>query len=460
MYYTYFVASATNILRQKSLVLIFAYAPAGLGHLRVTDALYSGIPADVQSYLMGSHDKKIMFLHRIFSIHPLLRRIFEWLQYNPQQYIFSAIYRWVVRSDSKAMYEQVNTILDQRLETPNTVLIVATHFALAHQVGVIKKRIEDEKKVRVILALQVTDDSPQFMWYVPEADITFVPSEYTKKELEKYGEWIGFPKTNLVVNAYPVSPHLYRKLNPVDYHEKAHQLEPDAKSQIHVTIPISGAAVGLEYATKIIDQLYKTTHRFIFHVVTRTAPYTLPFLNEMIQRPYVKLYVSANDRDVVNAYEHVYGKHTISMEITKPSEQAFKTLLYPQQRGGVILLFSEPVGRQEYDNINFMYRHKLIPDKRQQVQLWKLAKENKKISENLLEQSKNWRGVILPSDSEEAGCFIWWGIQNNLFSKMMQYKLKSDMKAAEAIEVNPFGVADFWEKLSKMVSGKDPLCND
>lgn len=451
------MTSTSQVLRQKSLVLIFTYAPAGLGHLRVTDALYNGLPSDVQSYLMGSQDQGITFLHRIFSIHPLLRKVFEWVQYDPQQYIFTWIYYSLTRMQSKLMYEQLTTILDQRIETPSTVLIVATHFALAHQIGVVKERIEKEKKVRIVLAVQVTDDSPQFMWYVPEADITFVPSEYTKKELDKYGAWIGHKKIDIAVNAYPVSPELSRRLNPVEFNEKEHQVEPEAKSQIHVSIPISGAAVGLNYATGIIDQLYKTTHRFVFHVITRSAPYTLLFLNDMIQRPYVKMYVSANDREVVNMYEHIFKKYKISLEITKPSEQCFKTLLHPRQFGGAILLLSEPVGRQEYDNIDFMYRHHLIPDKKQQEQLWKLAQENKQITSTLLNESKYWRGLLLPSDPAEAGVFIWWATQTNLFSTMMQYRFHSTMKADDAVEVSPYGVAEFWDKISEILDKKETL---
>ncbi len=443
--------STSQILKQKSLVLIFTYAPAGLGHLRVTDALYAGLPQDTQSHLMGSQDSGIMVLHRIFSIHPLLRKLFEWVQDGPQQYIFSWFYKKSNRIKAKLMYEQLVTILDQRIDTPSTVLIVATHFSLAHQIGEIKAKLEKARKVKIILAVQVTDDSPQFMWFIPEADITFVPSAYTKKELEKYGEWVGFGKGNFVVNPYPVNPVLARRLNPVEYHEKEHQLDPEAKSQIHVAIPVSGAAVGLEYAKGIVDHLHKQTHRFLFHVVTRTAPYTLTFLNDMIQRPYVKVYVHTEDRDVVNAYEHIYLKYRISLEVTKPSEQAFKTLLYPQHLGGSLLLFSEPVGRQEYDNINFMHRHNLIPNKKVQEQLWGLAKNSEKPTAAIMESVREWRGMILPNDPEQAGCYIWWCLENKLFEKMMQYRVLQEDTSASAAELSPYGVAEFWDKLSEFI---------
>ncbi|MCX7997103.1 MAG: hypothetical protein N2691_05145 [Patescibacteria group bacterium] len=450
---------AASILGQKSVVLIFAYAPAGLGHLRVTDALYSGLPETVQPLLMGSHDRNIMWLHRIFSIHPLLRNLFEWVQYNPQQYIFTFLYYWLTRMQSDLMYEQLNTILDQRLETPQQIVIVATHFTLAHQIGIVKRKIEQERKVQVILAVQVTDDSPQFMWYVPEADLTFVPSSYTKRELEKYGEWVGHPAGNFVVNAYPISPILAERLDHGEFFEKSHQIDPKAKSQIHVSIPVSGAAVGLHYATRMIDTLHRASHRFMFHVVTRSAPYTLGFLNEMIQRPYVKLYVSAQDRDVVNAYEHVYRKYLVSIEITKPSEQAFKTLLYPEHRGGSILLFSEPVGRQEYDNISFMRRHGLIPSEARQERLFDHSTLRKALSpgHEIREEARNWRGTALPEDPEAAGRYVWWCIQNGIFESMMQFRPRKNRKPAEQIELSPHGVREFWEKIADYLNRSDTV---
>lgn len=60
-------------LKDKSLLIIFAYAPAGLGHLRVTDALYQGLPKDINTPLiLGSQDETITYLHRLMSLNPLI----------------------------------------------------------------------------------------------------------------------------------------------------------------------------------------------------------------------------------------------------------------------------------------------------------------------------------------------------------------------------------------------------
>jgi hypothetical protein len=457
--YTEEVTRVSRILGQQSLVLIFLYAPAGLGHLRVTDALYGGLSNDVFPILLGSHDENIKFLHRAVSIHPILRRIFEWAQHGPQQYFFTDIYYFLTRLRTGLIYQQMETLLDQRINTPDTVLLVATHYGLAHQLGVIKERLQRDKKVKVILAVQVTDDSPQYMWYVPEADIMFVPSRYTKEQLEEYGRVKGYDPVRTEVVAYPVSPKLAYTLDRAGFHEKAHQVEPDSKSQIHVSVPISGAAVGLEFVTNLLDKLYQHSHRFAFHVVTRSAPYTIPFLSQMIERPYVTLYVSAQDRDVVNAYEQIYRKHKISLEITKPSEQSFKALLTPKQGGGSILLFSTPVGRQEYDNINFLRRHRMIPSLREQRYLWELSEKNlKPVSERacrIIEQAGHWRGQEIPGDPRDAARFIWWCSRNGIFSTMMDWTPDPRLTPEELAEISPEGVKTFWERVAEYIATND-----
>ncbi len=61
-----------RVLADPSLLLIFTYAPAGLGHLRVTDALYHGLPKGVQPVILGAHDRAVGAIHRFMSIHASL----------------------------------------------------------------------------------------------------------------------------------------------------------------------------------------------------------------------------------------------------------------------------------------------------------------------------------------------------------------------------------------------------
>lgn len=437
-------------LHQKALIIIFAYAPAGLGHLRVTDALYAGLPKTTLPLLMGSHDKWITYIHRVMSIHPITRSIFEWMQKGLAERVFTYIYRSFLRLNTDSIYEQLETIIDQRIDQPKTVLVIATHFGLAHQLAAVKKRLMKERDIRLILVVQVTDDSPQYIWYVQGADIICVPSERTRDALITYGRKSGLPKTTWLVNPYPINPKLRDHLQDQEFEKRKHQLDPLSNAKIHIAIPVSGAAVGTDFTSELIGNLYLYIPRVFFHVITKTVPYTQNFLQRIERHAYVKTYTATSDRGAVNEYEFVYMFQTISLELTKPSEQAFKALLTPFQQGGSLLLFSHPVGRQEYDNLEFLRSHSLIPTYAQQQHLWKLARNNVSIlsNKNLKSVARTWRGVILPNDPYEASQFIAWCLQQELFYIMVsRYTCTED----KSLELRSDGVELFWEKVSQLL---------
>lgn len=443
------MSTSVSVLKHRSTVIVFTYAPAGLGHLRVTDALYDGLPKHVTPLLLGSQDSFIQSIHRVFSIHPLLRSIFEWLQFGKQQYVFTWMYRSYLRIRTKLISQQLRTVLDQRIDKPEVVIIIATHFSLAHQIGAIKDRFEDEYGVQIILVVQVTDDSPQFMWYVYDADLIIVPSQRTRKELEHYALHQRLPQTKIRVNAYPISPSLSTPLSHHDFQHRVSQTDEISRSHIHVSIPVSGAAVGLSFSKELIDTLHAVSDRFVFHIVARSAPYTLMFLKDMIERKCVKLYVSSGDREVVNYYEDVYAKYPISLEVTKPSEQAFKSLLQPKLRGGSIILFSEPVGRQEYDNISFLQDHELVPNQKDAHSLYMHFQDNVRLlhtldGDALLRRAKQWRGILLPSDPHKSALFIWWLLRQNVFYQMVHGYARSTYDNHRKEEVSARGVEQFW----------------
>ena len=68
-----------HVLKDKNLLIVLATAPAGLGHLRVTKALQHGLPAGVTPVLLGSKDPFLTYIHRIMSVHIVLRNVFEWV---------------------------------------------------------------------------------------------------------------------------------------------------------------------------------------------------------------------------------------------------------------------------------------------------------------------------------------------------------------------------------------------
>lgn len=445
--------SSVSALHKKSMVIIFAFAPAGLGHLRVTDALYEGLPPEVSPLLLGSHDTFITFFHRVMSVHPVTRSIFEWVQRGRPENLFTYLYRSLLRTNTNSIYKQIETILEQRLEIPKTILVVATHFGLAHQLAVIKNKLS-KKDIRMILAVQVTDDSPQAIWYVEGADVIYVPSEITKQKLIRYGRRSQLSPVQFVVNPYPVSPLLSEDLSEYHYEERVAQLNPASKASIHIAVPVSGAAVGTEFTTKLVQELYMKIPRVRFHIIAKEAPYIQKFRADISPHKYIQWYSFMQDRDVVNEYERLYNNEVISLEITKPSEQAFKALLKPHQKGGSILLFSHAVGRQEYDNVDFLRRNCLIPSSTQQNYLFELAKKNIIVDHNfqLKDYVKNWRGVILPDGHKQASQFIFWCLHNALFKHMLNYQL-CDQKINKN-EVNPNGVQLFWEKTAQLIQDK------
>ena len=53
-------------------LVVFTYAPTGLGHIRVTDALHDGLPDSFDSVVFAPNDPSIEFIHRLISINVLL----------------------------------------------------------------------------------------------------------------------------------------------------------------------------------------------------------------------------------------------------------------------------------------------------------------------------------------------------------------------------------------------------
>lgn len=439
--------SDTSPLYKKSLVVVFAYAPAGLGHLRVTDALYHGLPQGVDALLLSSLGKSVSFFHRLTSIHPLGRIIGEWMQKGLPETIITSIYTNNLKGNSDLLYKQMVTILEQRITVPDTVLVIATHFGLAHQLSRIKEKLQKEKEVQLILVVQVTDDSPQKFWYVEGADLICVPSEHTKKKLEDYARVANLSPVNLVVLPYPISPNLTKNLTTNELSSRVSQLEVDKETDIKVLIPISGAAVGIDYLQEIISDLHIKNKRFKFGVVSKTSPYTERFITNLVGKPYVNLMVSTHDRQTVDNYEQLLEKEIFSLEITKPSEQTFKALLSPKQRGGVILLFAPHVGRQEQDNINYLLRLNLIPTVKEQKMLFEKALNNTEVDSELLVKARSWRGVIIPPDAKSAAEFISWCLNKKILQAMSNYRRNVEHQNSNGVEM-------FWKKVGTLVKDR------
>ena len=434
-------------------MIIFASAPAGLGHLRVTQALYHGLPGARNALILGAQDHSISYLHRLTSIHPLSRAIMEWGQQGVPEDLFTWSYRRYLRATTKLLYEQLTTILDERLEAAQTVLVVATHFGLAHQLSALKDQLQQERNVRIILVVCVTDDSPQHIWYVPGADLIVTPSESTRQALVTYGKAMGLAPVEFAVIPYPVSTQLNKPLTEGEFSCRKRQLDAQKTEPITVMIPVSGAAVGLDFFLRLLDELFTRSNRFHFQVVVKTSVYTQPFISKLHKRSYVTIHTTGSDREIVDLYDTVYRQNVIGLEVTKPSEQAFKALMRPNHRGGSILLFSQPVGRQEYDNLAFLSRHQLIPESGTQEKLWDLAQKKQNVTSEIKTLAKFWRGIKLPSQPERAAEYIWWSLEQEIFRNMLTCPIFPRASDPHAHELTPDGVSKFWQRVAQLVSG-------
>ncbi len=452
---------SASIFLDRRIVLAITYAPAGLGHLRVADALYHGLPKDVVPVLLGADDTSITYIHRFSSIHPITRAIMVFWQQGLPEKIFTYFYRFYLLTSTEIIYRQLRTILSQRIDPVKTLVVVATHFGLAHQIAAIKEYLENKEGIKIILVVQVTDDSPQLIWYVNGADMIFVPSVRTKESLLSYGKkaYPHFKQPKFIVAPYPVNPLMATNLPHYAFQSKLRELSSLGDEEINICIPLSGAAVGTDILYRVIKLLPTNSKRFRFHIVAKEAPYTQKFILDLLSDPNVLLHIGRSDRQVIDLYDRLYQYQSIALEITKPSEQAFKALFSPRQKGGALLLFLNPVGKQEYDNLDFLRRHGLIPSEKMRQTLWDLScghlSVNKHTENEILKETLSWRGIELPQNSAEAVKFINFALQKGIFSHMTSFQLLPSLTERHKQEISPDGVAIFWDKVGEYLERSD-----
>jgi hypothetical protein len=424
-------------------LIVLMTSPAGLGHIRVMEALRQGLPGEVPVRILGVNDVRMQALHRVTSINPYLRQVMEAVQHNPiAEGGFTRWYRKVLRQNPQVLKLELVQLLQNEACKPNRVILVATHFGSAYQVAAIKADLETTLGMTVLLAVIVTDDSPQQLWAVAGADMIFVPSETTRASLERLLIQMQLPLPQLVVAPYPVSPFLRKRLSAANWGKRLRQVSPDMQEPLTLMIPISGAAVHLDYYRQLIVMLSQLMP-FYGIVVSRESAGTKQFLAWCKQFNQLQLYVSRDDHEVVQLYEQAYKNHVIGVEVSKPSEQLFKVLFTPKQRGGAIMLLAEPVGRQEEDNMLFLNRHHLMPGLRHRMALSRLPNLTKEEREEVMIQASNWRGMPIPHEGAVAAGFIYSLYQQGILKQMMHFS--GYMKGHH--ELSDDGVRQVWKKL-------------
>lgn len=429
----------------KDVLVILATSPAGLGHIRVMAALREGLSGKIPVVEVGITDTFIQEVHRVTSRNVALRRVMEFVQHNGvAETIFSRSYVARLRQNFHEAFHRIVDVVARQRPKPTRLVIVATHFGLAHQLAQVKGELERTTRTTITLAVVVTDDSPQRVWAVWGADVIFCPSLVCHDGLLEQFARMGLVAPEIVVSPYPVSGALGVSLKQGEYRARLKQLVAGRAPTFRLMVPISGAAVGLDFYQEMVSTLHAASGVEVV-VVARESKHTHAFLDWAANMKRVRVVASEQDRLVVESYRQELVTQVYGVEVTKPSEQAFKALLTPGQRGGVILLFSEPVGRQEYDNLAFLRRHGLIPGQAEEAVLFNLfaSGQTRLISDEVRLKARKWRGVVLPKKGWQAAAAILYLKKTGILENMGQFE---GFKRVSG-ELSDRGVRRVWERV-------------
>lgn len=413
-------------------MVIFTSSPAGLGHIRVLDAIKDGAPNRSELNDVGMENTTESRLHFLGSNVKFFAWLTHFYQTNPiAEFIVTKIYTSYLRINTDQAINVFSKIAADNPEEKKWV-VISTHFALAHTIAAAKQKLEKKLGITIALFEVVTDDSPQRVWAVEGADRIFVPSEQTKTKLAKY---LKNPEVLRVIS-YPISPRLGEVLTDAEFDLVKNQLAPHSR-ETTIDIPISGAGTQLPFFENLIKNLIP--QGFKFKIVGLDLPFNRAFIAKMKQVPQVELLVGVSPWEAVHIYESMFQKSPRpAIEITKPSENCFKSLLEPKTRGGMIILLTPPIGRQEFDNLNFLERHRLMPTASEQVKL-----ENGEIDNDIHYKASHWRAISLPREASKASEFIKKLKDSGIFSSMLGFV------AEEKQELRHDGVKMIWEEVEK-----------
>ncbi len=425
------------------ILFLFTTTPAGLGHIRVMDAIKDARPGHITSVDLGILDIKANRIHDLGSRVKFFVKLTEFYQTNKiAEAIVTAIYTLYLRRHTKNIIEEF-TKIQEKYPNQKKWVVISTHFALAHSASSAKKYLEQKFGIKIYLCVIVTDDSPQKVWAVSGSDLTFVPSINTKTKLENF-----LPKEkqdSIKAISFPIASRLSQSLTTNEFQFVINQLNPNISSVssnvTQIEIPVSGAAVQLDFFQKFIEKLCRENYSFT--VIGQESMLTKMFFENIQRLPRVQLSIGTDSWQTVKFYESLfYQPNRPSIEITKPSEQAFKAILNPRQRGGVILLLTKPIGRQEYDNLNFLERFGLVPTKEEHNMLFQEPNLRR-----WSEKAKSWRAVRIPDDPIKAAEFV-----KNLKASGILYSMLSCI-VPDKEELKTNGVDRIWEEIGKLLVG-------
>jgi hypothetical protein len=112
------------------------------------------------------------------------------------------------------------------------------------------------------------------------------------------------------------------------------------------------------------------------------------------------------------------------------------------------MLLTNPVGRQEHDNVNFLVRHSLIPDFAEQEILNRYLLEGTATNDEKNQihyRASHWRALKLPDTPESAAKYIKRAKEEGILYSMLAYvpEARADLRND--------GVAQIWQAAEQMV---------
>ncbi len=417
-------------------LVILTTAVAGLGHLRVTRALRDALPANVPRIEIPAKDTWLTMFHNVMSNNDFLRKAFEYTQDTPQ---LEDGFTWITRQGLHLTSSRVRRLIVDTVRAskakPSSLVIACSHFMLAESVGVEKQAIEAELGIPVRLVVQITDDTTQHIWYVTGADLLVAPSVHVATSLHAYGVAHHLVDTPISVLPYPINPLFSKPLNPGPHERLA---EYEGRAPLKLVIPVSGAAAGLGYLTDLAIRLGSGSDAIHTTVVGQATSRLKGTRQRLLHTKNVKCICRVSEDDVITAYEEYYRENVVGAEVTKPSEQAFKALARIDQVGGSVLLLTHPVGRQEYENLEYLFRNRFIPTPSERRELFAFSRYHQAPSIAIRRQARYWRGLQLPPTPGEAAPFIHWCLETKLFADM-------GLLTRKAPSLQPDGAKEFWD---------------
>lgn len=447
---------------------------AGAGHHRPLSAICSAIEGGMvcvevttltsRTHYAGSQLEWAKIGAQYLATHQRLQNF----AYAP------VVHEILIERDSANILAHIEPLLKKAVEQgEKEVLLIHTNPDPAFIAGYYKYQLEKKYGVKLTNVVVITDHfitRSQCIWNLIDVDIIVAPDRqtqllterwlrYWERKMRAHRKERGIHIPEVVVCGYPQDLSFQLDMIPYQYGKRAKELAPGYEGYIDVAIPLGGGSPGMPYLTQLAQALHTQDKVNIWTVYKkRDDPATVDYEAQMKSIGATVEMVTDNG-GLINAYAERFRSPNIpTIVIVKPGELSNQMIFAPNQVGGAIFLFVEPVGDQEVQNKLFFQsdegNHVLPSDEENDhlvhliLELMKSehpsgATENHELH-NVLEKAHTWRGLSLPKDANDAALFIHGLKQYGVLQAMTQYqKIDSDQYSA----MSDTGSTDFFRIL-------------